>query len=66
MGQQEVLKILEGIDGKEKVSAKQIAELTDIGSGSVTMSLKKLRRSELVNWDKLFVNGRKRYFYWCL
>ena len=52
MGQQEVYNFLKEHKGKWFTS-KQISHETGVSIGSVTMSLKKLRKSQLIKYKKV-------------
>ena len=65
MGQREILLILNKYKYKE-FSAEDLALLTKVSSSSISESLRKLRRSKLLNYKQQKVNNGKYkliYFY---
>jgi DNA-binding transcriptional regulator GbsR (MarR family) len=60
MGQQEVYNFLKDNKGKWFTS-KQISEATKVSIGSVTMSLKKLRKSQMIKYKN---SGKRNEFYY--
>lgn len=62
MGQQEVYNFLK--DNKNKwFTSKQISESIDVSIGSVTMSLKKLRKSQLVKYKNTGKRNEFKYMF---
>ncbi|MFP4403355.1 MAG: replication/maintenance protein RepL [Candidatus Woesearchaeota archaeon] len=60
MGQQEVYNFLK--DNKNKwFTSKEISEATNVSIGSVTMSLKKLRKSQMIKYKN---TGKRNEFYY--
>jgi len=62
MGQQEVYNFLKENKGKWFTS-KQISENINVSIGSVTMSLKKLRKSQLVKYKNTGKRNEFKYMY---
>jgi Mn-dependent DtxR family transcriptional regulator len=62
MGQQEVYNFLKGNKGKWFTS-KQISQNINVSIGSVTMSLKKLRKSQLVKYRNTGKRNEFQYMY---
>ncbi len=62
MGQQEVYNFLK--DNKNKwFTSKQISESINVSIGSVTMSLKKLRKSQLVKYKNTGKRNEFKYMF---
>ncbi len=62
MGQQEVYNFLKDNNGKWFTS-KQISEKTNVSIGSVTMSLKKLRKSQFIKYRNSGKRNEYQYMY---
>ena len=62
MGQQEVYNFLKASKGKWFTS-KQISQNINVSIGSVTMSLKKLRKSQLVKYRNTGKRNEFQYMY---
>ena len=62
MGQQEVYNFLKDNKGKWYTS-KQISENINVSIGSVTMSVKKLRKSQLVKYRNTGKRNEFQYMY---
>ncbi|MBT4540247.1 MAG: helix-turn-helix domain-containing protein [Candidatus Woesearchaeota archaeon] len=62
MGQQEVYNFLKANKGKWFTS-KQISQNINVSIGSVTMSLKKLRKSQLVKYRNTGKRNEFQYMY---
>ena len=62
MGQQEVYNFLKANKGKWFTS-KQISQNINVSIGSVTMSLKKLRKSQLVKYRTTGKRNAFQYMY---
>jgi len=62
MGQQEVYNFLKAHKGKWFTS-KQISQNIKVSIGSVTMSLKKLRKSQLVKYRNTGKRNEFQYMY---
>jgi len=60
MGQQEVFAFLQNNKGKWFTS-RDIAEALDISIGSVTMSLKKLRKANIIKFKNTGVRNTYKY-----
>jgi len=62
MGQQEVYNFLKE-NKKEWFTSKQISKETGVSIGSVTMSLKKLRKSQLIKYKNTGKRNEFHYMY---
>jgi DNA-binding transcriptional regulator GbsR (MarR family) len=62
MGQQEVYNFLRENKG-EWFTSKQISHETGVSIGSVTMSLKKLRKSQLIKYKNTGKRNEFHYMY---
>lgn len=62
MGQQEVFSFLEENKGQWYTS-RDISEQLDVSIGSVTMSLKKLRNTNMINYKN---SGKRNTFQYCV
>lgn len=60
MGQQEVFNFLKDNKGKWYTS-KEISNHTQVSIGSVTMSLKKLRKSQMIKYKN---SGKRNEYYY--
>ena len=62
MGQQEVFSFLEGNKG-DWFTSRDISEQLDVSIGSVTMSLKKLRNTNMIRYKN---SGKRNTFQYCV